>query len=146
MNELINKAVSWIEKFKQTTILVKDLPSDIKLQNGWGKRELCIHLMGWDLELLRFAEELRKGNPFHYFFESKENEYNKKFFDDYKKLNPLEAEEKFTRTREKMIETYEEIVEKYPQNNKEFVGFFSLWWHDTHHLKQAGANIEELRE
>ena len=45
-----------------------------------------------------------------------------------------------------MIAVYEDVYENYLQEDNKMLGFFSLWWHDTHHLKQAGVDVEHLME
>ena len=144
--DLLKKAESWIEKLRITTKMVRTLPEDTVLTNGWDKRKLCIHLFGWDGEMINYAEELRQGKPFHMFFEEETDAYNQRFFDENVDVDLSQAEAQFLEKREEMVSVYEEILTKYPQDNKEFVGFFSLWWHDVHHLKQAGVDISELEE
>ncbi len=146
MNELLEKAKSWTEKLKVTTKLVENLPTDVILSNSWDKRKLCIHLYGWDTEFIKWADILRRGDKFDVELEEKTDEYNQRFFDENAELNSKEAVQQFLKTRKEMIEVYEEILSKYPQDNKHFVGYFSLWWHDVHHLKQADVDVSELEE
>jgi len=146
MNEFLKKAGSWIDKLKTTTQMVKDIPPNTILANGWDKRKLYIHLYGWDKEFLEYAEELRQGKPFHVVLEEGIDGYNQRFFDENEELDLTAAEKQFLQIRDQMISVCEEILTKYPQNNKEFVGFFSLWSHDAHHLKQTGADVSELGE
>ena len=65
MTEFLKKAESWNEKFKLSTQMVRDIPPDTILTNGWNKRKLYIHLYGWDNEIIKYAEELRQSKPFH---------------------------------------------------------------------------------
>lgn len=146
MDDFLKTAESWIEKLKITTQKVKVIPTDTILTNGWDKRKLYIHLFGWDKEMIEYAEELRQGKPFHPFFEEGTDVYNQRFFDENEGLDTSAAEDQFLKKRKEMISVYEEILTEYPQNNKEFVGFFSLWWHDVHHLKQAGVDVVKLEE
>jgi hypothetical protein len=146
MNRFVEKAETWIEKLKITTELVEDLPKDVILTNSWDKRKLCIHLYGWDTEFIKWADILRKGEKFEVNLEEKTDEYNQRFFDENAELKAEEAEQQFLETRKEMIQVYEEILTKYPQDNKHFLGFFSLWWHDVHHLKQADVDVSDLEE
>jgi len=89
---------------------------------------------------------MRKNVQFYAFYEEDGEAKNQQFFEETRELNLTEAIEKFNKIRQKLFEVYEEIIEKYPQDNKEFVGFFSIWWHDAHHLKQAGIDVSRLDE
>ncbi|MCG3260827.1 MAG: hypothetical protein H7644_13825 [Candidatus Heimdallarchaeota archaeon] len=146
MNEFLKKAESWFEKLKTTTQMVKDVSPDTILTNGWDMRKLYIHLYGWDNEFLKYAEELKQGKLFHVILEVSIDEYNQRFFDENERLDFAAAEKQFLHKRKQMISECKEILAKYPQNNKEFTGFFFLWEHDAHHLQQAGADISNLRE
>ncbi|MCE7747188.1 MAG: hypothetical protein GPJ51_02250 [Candidatus Heimdallarchaeota archaeon] len=144
MTEFLKKAESWNEKFKLSTQMVRDIPPDTILTNGWNKRKLYIHLYGWDNEIIKYAEELRQSKPFHIILEESIDEYNQRFFEENEGLDFVAAEKQFLQKREQMLSVCEELLTKYPQNNKEFVGFFFLWEHDAHHLNQAGVDVSDL--
>ncbi len=146
MDKILKTAVRWTDKLKTTTEMLNSLENDVKLPNGWGKRDLLLHLSGWDDEFIKFSEEMRKNVQFYAFYEEDGEAKNQQFFEETRELNLTEAIEKFNKIRQKLFEVYEEIIEKYPQDNKEFVGFFSIWWHDAHHLKQAGIDVSRLDE
>ena len=146
MDNVIDIAKRWIAKLKITTDVLNDLTVDTVLPNGWTKRELLIHLSGWDDEFIQFADEMRKQKAFYAFYEEDGETKNQQFFEDNKDLGYEEVNIKFQKLRKKLIDVYQEIVEKYPQENKEFLGFFSIWWHDIHHLKQAGIDVSKLEE
>ena len=44
MTEFLKKAESWNEKFKLSTQMVRDIPPETILTNGWDKKKLYIHL------------------------------------------------------------------------------------------------------
>ena len=146
MEELRKKARSWIEKFKETTSLITNLNDDTTLPNGWTIREISIHLKGWDEEFIRFAEEIKQGEPYYAFYSGKHDRYNQTFFDKNHNLSLQQAKEDFHFTRKKMFDVYEDVIENYFQDDNKILGFFSLWWHDVHHLKQAGVDVEHLME
>ncbi len=146
MTDFLKQAESWLEKLKITTQMVKDVPAGTILTNGWDKRKLHIHLFSWDKEFIVYAKELRQGKPFHVVLKEGVDEYNQRFFDENEGLDDSTAEKQFLEIRDQMISVSVEILTKYPQNNKDFVGFFSLWSHDAHHLKQTGADVSELEE
>ena len=62
--EYRDKVVNWIEKLETSTKMFLDLPNDMKLPNGWGKRELAIHLFSWDSAMVEYADHIRQGNTF----------------------------------------------------------------------------------
>ena len=148
MKNLKKQALNWTNKLKLTTKTFMTLPEDVKLPNGWGKRELALHLEGWDEKMIKISENLIAGKPFiwtEYFPEDLDlDEVNQSFLDKNKKLSSSEAIEKFQKTREQLICIYEEIIEKYFQDDKRLLDFYSLWGHDIHHLKQAGVDTKEI--
>lgn len=146
MDNVIETAARWINKLKLTTDKLSGLSEDTKLPNGWGKRELLIHLSGWDEEFIGFAKEMRKKVIFYAFYEEDGETKNQQFLEDSKDLDLNEANERFSKLRKELIDVYKEIINKYPQDNREFLGFFSIWWHDVHHLKQAGLEVSHLDE
>lgn len=146
MSEFLKKAESWNEKLKITTQMVKDIPPDTILTNGWDKKKLYVHLFGWDNEIMKYAKELRQGKPFNIILEETIDEYNQRFFDENEGLDFAASEKQFLQKRDHLLSVCGEILTKYPQNNKEFVGFFFLWKHDVHHLQQTGANVSDLEE
>ena len=146
MEDLREKARSWIEKFQETTNLIANLDDDTTLPNGWTIREISIHFKGWDEEFIKFAEQIKQGEPYYAFYSGKHDRYNQTFFDKNHNLSLKQAKESFINTRKKIIEVYEDVLDYYFQDDKKILGFFSLWWHDTHHLKQAGVDVEHLME
>ncbi len=145
-----DKILSSIENLEKTTKMFLDLPNDMKLPNGWGKRELAIHLFSWDSEMVEYADHLRRGNTFVWEEilpeEEDINEVNKGYFVENEDLTLAEAIEVFTDTRLELIATYVDIVNNHFQDEKSFMDYFVLWMHDVHHLKQAGVNTKELEE
>ena len=146
MEEIIQTAERWIEKLKITTEMLLNLEDDTELPNGWTKREILIHLSGWDFEFIEFATEMRKNVKFYPFYEEEGEAKNQRFLQEAKDLSLEDVLEKFKLLRNQLIDVYHEIVEKYPQENREFLGFFSIWWHDAHHLKQADCDISHIEE
>jgi len=146
MEDLRNKTRSWIDKFQETTKLITKLHDDIIFPNGWTLREISIHLQGWDEEFIKFAEKIKQGEPYYAFYSGKHDRYNQTFFDKNHHLSLNQAKRSFIETREKMFVVYEDIIENYLQDDNKMLGFFSLWWHDAHHLKQAGVDVEHLME
>ena len=144
MDNVLTTAEIWIDKLRLTTNLILHLANDTKLPNGWGKRELLIHLTGWDEEFINFSEKMRQQVMFYEFYEDKGEEKNQQFLRDNEHLDLDSALLKFKKLREKLISVYEEILIDYPQDNEEFLGFFSIWWHDLHHLKQTGIDVSKL--
>ena len=146
MSKIKETAARWIEKLRITTDMLLKLDNNMKLPNDWGKRELLIHLSGWDEEFINFASEMRKKTEFYPFYEEEGEKKNQQFFQENQDLDLVLSVERFETLRNDLISVYEEILDQYPQENKEFVGFFSIWWHDAHHLKQAGCDISHLEE
>ncbi len=148
--EYKDKILSRIDKLEKSTKLFLDLPNDNKLPNGWGKRELAIHLFSWDGEMVEYSDNLRRGNTFDWneilAEDSDINEVNKKHLDENEDLTFAEAIEIFTNTRQELIATYVDIVNNHYQDEKSFVDYFTLWMHDLHHLKQAGIDTKKLEE
>ncbi|MHA1198751.1 MAG: hypothetical protein ACTSQF_05290 [Candidatus Heimdallarchaeaceae archaeon] len=146
MDNIIETAERWIKKLTLTTDMLNELSEDTKLPNGWGKRELLIHLSGWDEEFIGFASEMRKKVIFYAFYEEEVETKNQQFIENNKELDFDEVNERFNKFREELTNVYKEILNQYPQDNREFMSFFSIWWHDLHHLKQAGLDISHLEE
>ena len=148
MNDSKEKSKRWIEKLKLTTQLFLKLPDDIKLPNGWGKRELGIHLQGWDEEMIKIAEPLKQGKAFIWedFCVDSPDSYNAKFLKRSKGKSAEEIITSFEKTRATMIKVYEDFLDNYFQEGKKHEDYFSLWWHDVHHLKQAEVDVEDLME
>ncbi|MHA2358003.1 MAG: hypothetical protein ACXABK_04460 [Candidatus Heimdallarchaeaceae archaeon] len=148
MSEAKEKAKRWIEKLKITTKLFLDLPDDMKLPNGWSKRELGIHLRGWDDELIKIAEHLKKGKAFIWeeFCPEEADVYNARFLEQSKGISKEEVLSGFEKTRSVIIKVYEDLLDNYFDEEKKHLAYFSLWWHDVHHLKDAGVNVEDLME
>ncbi|MCG3217011.1 MAG: ClbS/DfsB family four-helix bundle protein [Candidatus Heimdallarchaeota archaeon] len=146
MEELRQKAQSWIEKLQTTTKLIKELPEDLELPNGWSIREITIHLQGWDEEFIKFSEKIKKGEPYFAFFSGQHDRYNQKFFEKNHNISLEQAKKQFAITREEITSVYENIANNYLQDDNKMLGFFSLWWHDVHHLKQTGIDVEFLME
>ena len=148
MENLKKQALNWTDKLKLTTETFMNLPEDVKLPNGWGKRELALHFEGWDEEMIKVSENLIAGKPFiwtEYFPEDLDlDEVNQSFLDNNKILSSSEAIKKFQDTREKLIGIYERIIENYFQDDKRLLEYYSLWGHDVHHLKQAGVDTTEI--
>ncbi len=148
MNELIEQARNWTNKCRLTTDTFLDLPEDVQLTNGWGKRELAIHLEGWDVEMIKISEYLKEGKSFlwsEFFPEDLDvNEANQEFFDRNKDLSAIEAISKFKKTRKKLLNVYEDLIENYFRDDKTLVDYYSLWSHDVQHLKQAGVDTTEI--
>ncbi len=148
MENLKEQAIIWKNKLKLTTKTFMNLPEDTKLPNGWGKRELALHLEGWDEEMIKVSKHLIAGKPFiwtEYFPEDLDlDEVNQSFLDRNKKLSSSEAVKKFHDTREKLIGVYIEIIENYFQDDKRLLDYYSLWGHDVQHLKQAGVDTKEI--
>ena len=148
--EYKDKILSNIEKLEKTTKMFLDLPNDLKLPNGWGKRELAIHLLSWDSEMVDYADNLRKGNSFDWNEIHPEelnlNETNKGHLVENEDLTFDEAIEVFTNTRMELIATYVDIVNNHYQNEKSFADYFSMWMHDVQHLQKAGINTKKLEE
>jgi len=139
-----------IKKLETTTKIFLDLPNKTKLPNGWGKRELAIHLFSWDSKMVEYADHLRKGNTFVWKeFHPEEldiNEMNKGHLVENEDLTFDESIEVFTDTRLELIATYVDIVNNNFQDEKSFTDYFTIWLHDIHHLKQAGVNTKKLEE
>lgn len=146
MDMIRETAERWIEKLKITTNMLLELDDDVKLPNNWGKRELLIHLSGWDGEFINFASEMRKKIKFYPFYEENGEEKNHQFFQENHDLDLISSVKRFKVLRTDLVEVYEEVLNHFFQENREFVGFFSIWWHDAHHLKQAGCDISHLEE
>jgi len=148
MNDSKEKARRWIEKLKITTDLFLKLPDDVKLPNGWGKRELGIHLQGWDEEMMKIAEPLKKGKAFNWeeFYSDPPDSYNAKFLERSKGKSLAEIIEGFKRTRTTIIKVYEDFLENHFLEDKKHSDYFTLWWHDAHHLKLADVDVEDLME
>ncbi len=146
MNDSVKKVKRWIEKLRITTDLFIKLPDESKLPNGWGKRELAIHLQGWDEEMIKLAEILKKGKTFNWeeFFADPPDTYNAKFLERSKGKSTEEILDSFKNTRMTMIEVYENFLENHFQEDKKHSDFFTLWWHDVHHLKLADVDVEAL--
>ena len=148
--ELKDKIISRIDKLEKTTKIFLDLPNDMKLPNGWGKRELAIHLFSWDDAMVEYAGRLRQGNAFVWEEilpeEEDINKVNKRYFAENEDLTFSEAIEIFNDTRLEMIATYNDIVNNHFQDEKSFLDYFSIWMHDIHHLKQAGIDTKKLEE
>ena len=145
-----DKILSRIEKLENSTKMFLDLPNDMKLPNGWGKRELAIHFFSWDSALVEYADNLRRGNTFDW----KEihpdeldiNEVNKGHLVENVDLTFTEAIEIYTETRMELVATYVDIVNNHYQDEKSFMDYFTMWMHDVHHLNQAGINTKKLEE
>jgi hypothetical protein len=146
MEEIIETAERWTGNLEQTTKMLLDLKEDTKLPNGWGKRELLVHLSGWDKEFISFAEEMKKMIKFYPFYEEEGEAKNQQFFKESKNSTDEEVHNNFLKFRNQLKEVYRDLIENYPQENKEFTYFFSIWMHDVHHLKQAGCDISHLEE
>ncbi|MHA1347303.1 MAG: hypothetical protein ACTSO3_12965, partial [Candidatus Heimdallarchaeaceae archaeon] len=120
------------------------------LPNGWGKRELAIHLFSWDNEMAEYADHLREGNLFVWSEFHPEhldlNAINKGFLDENEDLSFEEAIETFTNIRMELLETYNDILNNHFINEKSFADYFTMWMHDTGHLKQAGINTKKLEK
>jgi hypothetical protein len=140
------KAKRWIEKLKITTDLFLKLPDESKLPNGWGKRELAVHLQGWDEEMIKLAEVLKKGKIFDWeeLFSEPPDTYNAKFLERSKGKSAEEILVSFENTRKTMIKVYEDFLDNHFLEDKKHSDFFTLWWHDVHHLKLAGVDVGEL--
>ena len=148
--EYKDKLLSNIEKLEKTTKMFLDLPNDLKLPNGWGKRELAIHLFSWDSAMVEYADHLRQGNTFVWneFLPEELNldEVNKRYLVENEDLTLDEALEIFTNTRLELIATYVDIVNNHFQEEKSFTDYFTMWMHDVQHLKQAGINTKKLEK
>ena len=148
MKELVEQAKSWTNKLRLATKVFLDLPKDVKLTNGWGKRELAIHLEGWDVEMIKISDHLKEGKAFlwkDFFPEDMDiDEANQEIFDRCKELSAEEAIEKFKKTRNQLFDVYEDIIENHFQDDKRLLDYYSLWGHDVHHLKQAGVDTTEI--
>ena len=146
MDNIIETAERWTKKLKLTTDMLNGLSEDTELPNGWGKRELLIHLSGWDEEFIGFASEMRKKVIFYAFYEEDGETKNQQFLMNNKDLDLKAVDERFNKFRKELSDVYEEIINQYPQDNREFMSFVIIWWHDIHHLKQAGLDISHLEE
>ena len=148
MKELIEQAKNWTKKLRLATKIFLDLPHDIKLTNGWGKRELALHLEGWDEEMIKVYKHLKEGKAFvwkDFFPEDMDiDEANQEIFDRTKDLSTEEAIEKFNKSRNQLFNVYEDIIENHFQDDKRLLDYYSLWGHDVHHLKQAGVDTTEV--
>ncbi len=148
--EYKDKILSRIEKLETSTKMFLDLPNDMKLPNGWGKRELAIHFSSWDSALVEYSDNLRLGNTFDWKEIHPEeldlDETNKKHLVENEDLTFAEAIEIFSNTRLELIATYVDIVNNHYQDEKSFMDYFTMWMHDVHHLKQAGINTKKLEE
>lgn len=148
--EYRDKVLNWIEKLETSTKMFLELPNDMKLPNGWGKRELAIHLFSWDSAMVEYANHLRKGNTFVWNeFHPEElnlDKENKKHLVENENLTFDEALDIFTNTRLELIATYVDIVNNHFQDEKSFTDYFTMWMHDVQHLKQAGINTKKLEE
>ncbi|MCG3227189.1 MAG: hypothetical protein H7645_09730 [Candidatus Heimdallarchaeota archaeon] len=148
MDDSKEKAKRWIEKLKITTDLFLKLPADTKLPNGWGKREIGIHLQGWDEEMIKIAEPLKQGKAFIWedFCADPPDSYNAKFLERSKGKSLEEVLTSFEQTRATIIKVYEDLLDNHFQEDKKHTDYFSLWWHDVHHLKLAGIDVDDLME
>ena len=150
MTDLVEQAKNWANKLRLTTETFLELPDDVKLPNGWGKRELALHLEGWDDEMIKLSEHLKKGKVFSWseFFPADfdVDAANKEILDRNKDLSDEEAIEKFKKSRKQLLEVYEDLIDNYFQNEKSFLDYFSLWGHDVNHLKQAGVDTTEIEK
>lgn len=148
MDDSKEKAKRWIEKLKITTDLFLKLPEEAKLPNGWGKRELGVHLQGWDEEMIKIAEPLKHGKSFIWedFYADPPDSYNAKFLERSKGKSIEEVISSFNQTRATIVKVYEDILNNHFQEDKKHTDYFSLWWHDVHHLKLAGIDVEDLME
>ena len=148
MKELIEQAKNWTNKLRLATETFLDLSSDVKLTNGWGKRELALHLEGWDVEMIKISDHLKEGKAFLWseFFpkDLDIDDANQEILDRSKELSAKESIEKFKETRKQLLNIYEDIIENYFQDDKRLLDYYSLWGHDVHHLKQAGVDTKEI--
>ncbi|MHA1225015.1 MAG: hypothetical protein ACTSSG_14930 [Candidatus Heimdallarchaeaceae archaeon] len=146
----VEKAKNWIEKLERTTQMFLSLPETVQLPNGWGRRELAIHFHGWDIEMMKIAEQLKQGRPFDWktFFPADFNvdEANQGFLDRFANFSEEKAIETFKEKRKQFIQICRDLVTNHFQDNENFLSFFSLWKHDVHHLKQAGVETKEIEK
>jgi len=72
--------------------------------------------------------------------------YNARFLEQSKGISTEEILSDFEKTRSVIIKVYEDILENYFEEDKKHLEYFSLWWHDVHHLKLSGIDVEDLME
>ena len=153
-----------ITNFKTVTAILDELPADFTLPNGWTKRELLIHLNGWDQEFFKLAEKALNSELKNFFFKFEDLTADEKimlekeFLFEHQKMNLeytkwneyklenmkektfKEVEELFKNTREKVLALFEELAEK-QKENKLTAQILSLWTHDREHLENGGVEI-----
>jgi len=165
MNSVTYEHEDHIENIKTVTTKLDELPTDFSLPNGWTKRELLIHLNGWDQEFAKLAQKALDGGLKNFFFkfesitaderailekeflfEHQEMDLDFIKWNDYKQEQMKEktfkeVEELFKSTRKKVIALFEELAEK-KKENKYTGQILSLWTHDREHLEQGGVEVK----
>jgi hypothetical protein len=165
MNSITYEHSDHIENFKAVTAKIYELPADFSLPNGWTRRELLIHLNGWDQEFVKLTQKAINEELKNFFFkfegltaeertilekeflfehQEMDLEYTK--WNDYKlekmkEKTVEEVEELFKNTREKIIALFEELAEK-QKENKLTAQILSLWTHDREHLEKGGVEVK----
>ncbi|MGC9778850.1 MAG: hypothetical protein HZR80_06365 [Candidatus Heimdallarchaeota archaeon] len=137
---------------KKITELILDLPVSFSLPNGWGLKELLLHLWSWDDEFTKICEGKMNDSLDQCEFEFKKMNMDYVEWNDYvlEKMSNLtldEARQKYKETRYKIITLYEKLI-KFPETVEDEKSFYrtdrilDLWQHDKQHLKAGGIKID----
>ena len=146
MNEIREKAILWVENTKKTSEMLENLPDDIILPNKWRKKELLIHIWYWDDVWLRISERMISGEHVEELNSTTYDEKNRKALEDNKHLSFDLVFKRYISTRKKLLEIYDNKVKGTIKDEKSFLEFFSLWWHDKDHLSKAGIDVSDLKQ
>ncbi|MFX1250005.1 MAG: hypothetical protein ACFFCZ_00125 [Promethearchaeota archaeon] len=144
------KWVSKINTLKKSTDEVLDLQHDWYASNGWGLKELLIHLEAWDEEYLCVLEALKHGKAYvaqyRRFPDYKEEDqmtfldhWNNQILAERSKLSQEKVRDLFIQTRRKVLKKFEELWSD--ETGLQFPDFAvhidDLSAHDTKHIEKG---------
>ncbi len=140
-----------IARTEQTTKIINGLGDSFALPNGWGLKELLIHIWSWDNELIH-ACKAKKANALEGFQFSHQkqkldyNIWNDKIIAEKQGLSLVEVKNLFKKTRTELLSQFKSLlsVPETITDEKSFLrseNLLRIWEHDKHHLELGGLKV-----
>ncbi len=124
--------LSKIDALRSSTDTILSLPHNWQALNGWGLKELFIHLQAWDEEYLCILKGYLRGES-----------YLPKFcrFPEYKREDQMVFinlwNDQILKERKSL--SFESVRDKFIQTRKNVLKEFSILWSDTNGLQHSFA-------
>ncbi|NHJ87351.1 MAG: hypothetical protein FK734_17940 [Asgard group archaeon] len=141
-----------LENTRKITKIILSLDDSFKLPNGWGLKELLIHLWSWDDQMINGCNAKLNGTCDDFKFDHQHkgidySQWNDLIINEKKNLTLAKTKKLFKDTREEVIALFDKIISQ-PETITDEKNMFrneniaTLWMHDKQHLEKGGIKID----